>query len=125
MKPKPRCLVCGLVRSAGVHGGADWTHDPVFESKPRFGEVRQRVNPVSEKGAVRREEWREAKAVQISRQPTCEGPMSGLPGKCWGPIDVHHVIARGMGSGKDYGEYRTLCRYHHDWVERQIGRAHV
>lgn len=131
MKPKSRCLVCSLVRSAPVHGGSLWEHDFEGEPRARFGEQRKQINPIGERGYERRERWRDAKASHLQAQPTCQGPEAGLPGACGRPgtpqgiIDVQHIIPRGMGGGRDYGEYVTLCRKHHEYVEmhRDEGRS--
>lgn len=75
------------------------------------------------RGKARRAEWVKAKAAHLALEPLCQGRH--LPGPCGGPLDVHHVIPRGMGGGKDYGQYATLCRNHHEWVEghREAARA--
>lgn len=84
---------------------------------------RSRMNRVGARGARRKIEWETAKAVHLSGQPDCQGPMSGLPDACSGVIDVHHRVPRGSGGGKDYGDYVTLCRHHHQWVEMNRAEA--
>lgn len=77
---------------------------------------RSPMKKVGPRGRKRAEAWRKAKQEHLSLHPTCEG-YGILPLDCSGPLQVHHVIARGSGGGKDYGEYKTLCMAMHQWVE--------
>ena len=77
---------------------------------------------IGKRGKARRAQWLEAKAEHLKEEPQCRG-RELLPGPCSGVLDVHHVIPRGMGGGKDYGVYATLCRTHHDWVETNRNEA--
>jgi len=103
---------------------------------------RKAIAPVGKKGRVKKAEWSEAKRLHLIKEPECsfnarwtaeakylKGEMwvechKGAQTRCKAPLDVHHVIPRGMGGGKDYGVYATLCRAHHQWVEdhREAGR---
>lgn len=82
------------------------------------------MKKIGKRGKERKAEWEKAKKAHLILHPTCEGPVSGLPGNCDGPTDVHHVIPRGAGGGKDFGEYLTLCRWHHMWVESHRKEAY-
>ncbi|MCK9496520.1 MAG: hypothetical protein M0R75_13630 [Dehalococcoidia bacterium] len=84
---------------------------------------RQALARVGKRGKVRKVEWDAAKVAHLALEPGCRGPRLCLPGRCWGRLDVHHVIPRGMGGGKDYGVYATLCRAHHDWTETHRAEA--
>lgn len=104
---------------------------------------RSALAPVGKKGRVKKAEWAEAKRLHLIKEPECQfnavwtaeakylgGEMwvechKGAQTRCKRPLDVHHVIPRGMGGGKDYGVYATLCRAHHQWVEdhREAGRT--
>ena len=73
------------------------------------------MRKVGKRGAKRQREWAKAKAEHLEEHPFCEGGI--LPVPCEGPLQVHHVIVRGAGGGKDYGVYKTLCYSHHQFVE--------
>lgn len=81
---------------------------------------RKTLARVGKRGRVRRAEWAEAKATHLAVEPGCRKPTDE---PCRGPLDVHHVIPRGLGGGKDYGVYATLCRAHHEWVEQHRAAA--
>lgn len=103
---------------------------------------RKALAKVGKRGKVRKQEWAEAKRLHLIKEPECQfagvwqreakylnGEMwvechKGAQTRCKAPLDVHHIIPRGMGGGKDYGVYATLCRAHHQWVEdhREAGR---
>ena len=119
---------------------------PLRRATPKAVEWQRRKRTVlarvGKRGRVRRAEWEKAKAEHLAKRPICEfesvvavrafeKPFEEMVEwsrqfdfTCRGPLDVHHVIPRGMGGGKDYGVYATLCRGHHSWVEehRQLAR---
>lgn len=75
------------------------------------------MNRVGARGARRKVEWETAKAAHRAQNPDCEGPKYLEDHTCWGPLDTHHVVARGSGGGHDYGIYVTACRKFHDHIE--------
>lgn len=42
------------------------------------------------------------------------GPWRMCSGRA---VDVHHVLARGMGGSTDHSRLAAACRASHDWVE--------
>jgi len=121
------CAVCSLGKNAAVHWGAgDEKHPYQGEARQGFGSQRQPLSPRSESpGRVQKaQETREAMQDYREAVDYCEGPEMGLPGPCEGPLDVHHVIARGSGGGKDYKKFRRLCRGHHRYTELHRKEAH-
>lgn len=77
---------------------------------------RSYMKRVGSRGARRRAEWIAARDAHFEEHPTCQALEYGLDTPCSGVRDCHHITNRGMGSGKDYGKYVTLCRTHHQWV---------
>ena len=81
---------------------------------------RSPMRRVGKRGRERRAAWEKAEAAHLAVEPSCQRPTEE---PCRGPLDVHHVIPRGLGGGKDHGAYATLCRGHHDWVETHREQA--
>ena len=78
---------------------------------------------VGARGARRRVEWETARAAHLAEHPTCQGREFGLEHECEGPREVHHIVPRGSGGGKDHGVYATLCRWAHRWAENHRAEA--
>lgn len=127
MKERPRCSLCGMVKTASVHNGyGESKHHFEPEPRPQWGSQRQPINHQSKReGRVeRRQETRKAMQEYARTHPTCEGPAYGIPIPCGGPVlDVHHVEPRGMGGGEDTKVFKRLCRDMHNWVETHRAEA--
>lgn len=48
------------------------------------------------------------------------GPWRRCTGRA---VDVHHVLARGMGGSRDHSRLAAACRTSHDWVEANPEKA--
>lgn len=84
---------------------------------PRVKKPRKRMNPVSETGMVARQAWATRRDAHLLANPVCI-LKDVAPGKCWGPLDAHHIEPRGSGGSKaDTSPLASLCRYHHGFTE--------
>lgn len=86
---------------------------------------RKTLARVGKRGRVLTAEWQAEKAAHLEAEPNCQHEAYGIPiESCWGPLDVHHCRARGMGGRRGpAGKLVTLCRAAHDWVERNREQA--
>lgn len=94
--------------------------------RPTSG-ARRQPNERSEAGVKRRKKnvnlmppgrWEE---VMQRDAWTCQGPMYGYWHRCAGPLEVHHLLARGMGGTSDPSIHDlenlvALCKAAHMWV---------
>lgn len=124
-QPRP-CLFpdCGLSKSASIHwGSGDDKHAYEGERRPSFGAARKPLSPRSERPnrVARREESLSMMQAHRQQFPACEAPGRGIQTPCGEGLDAtveqHHIIGRGLGGGKDYGELASLCRKHHREVD--------
>ncbi len=37
---------------------------------------------------------------------------------CWGPLDPHHLLPKGRGGQDEADNLATVCRAHHDLIDR-------
>jgi hypothetical protein len=110
---------CGQVRNGQRHTGLDADHDYIAPAKEGFGARGSTLRGRSERPErVKRYEGGQ-EAMQRHREavPYCEAPGAGIESACGtGPdaiLEQSHVIGKGMGGGKDYKEFKSLCRKHH------------
>ncbi len=75
------------------------------------------------RGAAKRAAWAVRSAAARAAHPTCAG-RGVLPGACWGPLDTHHLVVRGMGGvAVDDSPLAVLCRTHHERVHLHADEA--
>ncbi len=79
---------------------------------------RGRVNPRSKKQVVKDDEWTVTRRAWLADEPYCQlhGELPSPHARCWGGVEVHHVLLRSQG-GKNDGStpLMTLCFGHHQW----------
>lgn len=95
----------------------DQVGPPKDRRRKRLGE--------SDAGREERLRWQQERDAYRAAHPLCEfgarvDDFWGWDVECYGPRDVHHIQPRGMGGKRGAtGPLVTLCRMHHDLVERE------
>lgn len=139
-KEKPRCVECGLVKTASPHAGyGEGKHGfDDGQKKAGFGsrdKLATRLAPRSSRPnrVQRQQEGADEAREHHARVQHCEAPAYGITTPCGEPgtpeaIREHsHSIGKGMGGGKDYaaseGACAILCRRHHRGIDEDRAKA--
>lgn len=77
---------------------------------------RTRLRPVSARRAEGRWEWEQLKRAVHTRDGWQCRAVGLWPHECVGPLDAHHVKARGVGGEDTLENLVSLCRKSHTWV---------
>ena len=113
-----------MSKNAAVHVGyGEGKHDYVAPERESFGARGSTLRGRSERpGRVKRyKDGQEAMQRHREAVPYCEAPGAGIESPCGTGLDAileqSHVIAKGLGGGKDYGDVKSLCRKHHAEID--------
>lgn len=90
----------------------------------------RRNNPLrsmSHRTADRMSERQDAVARAMRRDGyRCQARDLVLDVACWGPLDGHEPLTRARGGDPyDVNQIVTVCRGHHEWIDREQDKAHA
>lgn len=86
-----------------------------------------RLRPISAKRQAEQAQRRDVVRQARDRDRGCVAHRVGVPGRCWGPLDVHEVIPRSAWRAGYLvlGNVVTVCRGAHDWIGDHPDEAHA